>query len=246
MSTFLYFAANCLNPITPDVIDRLGLRYAFDNVAASAAHGVITGRTPSSTPGTIFADGERLGSTDLAYRPDEQVWRPLPNKPDCYVGYWQAHKPTAAHLARSKFVDGEFVRLADGQEWLVPRVRMFAGDDGFRTALPTLIDVDDDGELVIAGVAAEQAHLDEIGQRLLAGMFAAELELAPRLSVKEAVGIVAALLAVNYVVSTVELGKRMLGVLATDDSLMAACRAAVDYATAADWTEKKSAGAAVG
>lgn len=246
MSTFLYFAANVLNPITPDVIDRLALRYAFDNVAASAAHGVITGRTPSNTAGTIFADSERLGSTDLAYRPDEQVWRPLPGKPACYVGYWQAHKPTAAHLLRAKVTDGEFVQLADGQEWLVPRVRMFGGEDGFRTALPTLIDVDDAGELIVGGLADEHAELDRLGQRLLEGMFGAELELAPRLSVKEAVETVAQLLAVNYVVSAVELGKRMLGVLANDDSLIAACRAAVDYATAVDWTEKKSAGVVAG
>lgn len=249
MSTFLYFAGGFINPITPAVIDRFGLRYAFDNRDASAAHGTLGGRTPSAGPGTIFADSERLGSLDLAYRPEEQVWRPLPSRTDApplFVGYWKEHKPTAAHLLRAKFVDGEFVRLADGQEWLVPRLRMFAGKNGFLSALPAYIDVGDDGELQFSGVSDEHAELEALGERLIEALFKAELGTAPRMTIKEAVETAAKLLAVNYVVSAVELGRRMLGTLANDGSLMDACRAAADHAAALDWAEKKSAGEAAG
>lgn len=246
MPSFLYFADSYLNPISADAIDGFGLRYAFEN---AATHGPLTTHTPSGNPGTIFADCQRLGGDDLSYRPDEQVWRKLPATgagPQIYVGCWRDRKPTPADLERRAQVPGEFVRLADGAEWLVPRLRFFAGENGFETALPTLIDVDDAGNLVVAGVADEHAGLERLGQRLIEGMFAGELELAPRLTVKEAVESVAQLLAVNYVVSTVELGKQLLGALANNDTLMAACRAAVDYKTAASWAEKKSARGAAG
>ena len=121
----------------------------------------------------------------------------------------------------------------------MPRLRFWADEGGFRPALPQLAELGDDGQWLVGGVAREYAALEPIAERLLDAMLKAPLEQAPHLTLVEALDAAAALLAVNYRVSKIELV--MLGVLATDQSLMDLCRAAVDYDQAVAYVEKKSA-----
>ena len=234
MTAFLYYAPGPGKLVTADRLKELGVEYAFD---ASPASCDINGRTPTGGQGWLFADTS--GGMSLAYRGDEQTWRKIP-KSELWIGYYKDALPTPDTLARANQLDGDKVRLDDGNQWQVPRLRLFSGDDGFQVALPQKVDMDDDGVWVVGGVNPQHNRLNEIADRLYEAMvtsLAGEDESIKPLSSSEALDFTCELLQVNYRVSKIEAVQ--LGLLGTQDSLMAACDAAMDYDTALEWVKKK-------
>ena len=244
MSTFLYFAPGHTRPVTLRDLKPLGCDYAMDTSPAATS---ISGRSPADgATGWIFADTR----TQLAYKPDHQTWRKSPGS-ELWIGYWDDKRPNPTHLARPNQLDGQLVEMADGNEWLVPRLRMFAGEDGFATVLPTTPDINEDGNWIVGETCDIYSGLDKIGERLFEAMVVsaadsdekkegeqAEPILSKPLTTEEALDIVCELLATNYYLSKVEVA--MLGLLKTDATLMDAARVAMDWDTAMNWAQKKT------
>ena len=233
MTAFLYFAPGHTKPVTLDCVRALGLGYAFTESPASSD---VSGRTPTGGQGWLFTSAK----TVLAHREEKQTWRKIPGS-DCWAGYWNDSVPWPGGLAKSEQIDGVPVNLGDGNKWLIPRLRMFAGEDGFQTALPMIADLNDAGEWVAAETTADCESLNKIGDRLYEAMvisLASEDESIRPLITSEALDITCELLAANYHVSKIEVA--MLRLLTTDDTLMEAARAAMDWETAMDWAQKKT------
>lgn len=243
MAGFLYFADGLANPLTDAVINRLGLTYACDGQSPMFAR--LEGRTPSGGVGTLIADEARLAGKTFGYLPADQDWRIARVASDTagavYVGCYRDARPTPRELARREQLPGQLVKLADGQQWLVPRLRFFDGEHGFRTAMPVLFDVDDAGQWMVGGMDEQYRELDAIAQRMLDGMLGGAVGSTSPLTTGEALQLVTRLLRQNYVVSAPELGRQMLGALSDDGTLVEAMHAAMDFQTASEWVEKKSA-----
>lgn len=235
MSGFLYFIDGLVNPLTEKHIADYGLGYAFERKPMS---GRIDGRTPSGSSGTLLADETRLGSMDMVYRLEDQVWRKYPGSASVYVGFYKNTPPTPATLSRDKQVKGESVELAGSLAWMVPRLRFWAGEDGYQVCLPSRAGIDDDGNWIIDGLEENQSALDALADRLYAGMVLALINKAEPLENVEALDALTTLLGVNYVVSKAELG--VLRCLPLDQRLIAALRSAIDLKRVEDWVQKKT------
>ena len=243
MSTFLYFAPGHDKPVMQSDLAALGCDYAMDNNPAATS---LSGRSPAEgATGWLFTDID----TTLAYKPEHQIWRKSPGS-ELWIGYWKDKRPGPETLARPQQLTGELVKMADDKEWLIPRLRMFAGDDGFQVVLPTMPDIDDDGKWIVGETCEQFNGLNEISNRLFEAMVVSSTvpekkegdnqpETAEPLTTEEALDIVCELLATNYYVSKIEVA--MLGLLKTDDTLMDAARVAMDWDTAINWAQKKTA-----
>jgi hypothetical protein len=199
MSSFLYFASGILNPLTTELVGQLELRHAF---AAVPMHGRIDGRTPSGASGQMMSDPQ--AERDLAYRPEEQVWRKRPGDECLWVGYWKDSPPSEKFLRRENQMPGEFIGLA-GDLWQVPRLWWHAEADGFQLALPTYYDMADTGEWICGAIDEAFAHLKPLAERLMAGVyFSTSEESVPPLTTAELLDLAPQLLAVNYAVSPIE------------------------------------------
>lgn len=219
MSQFVYFTTTRGKPD----LAELGLAYAME-----APHRAEIDGGPGGGAGVLLshaADG-------LFYAPDRQHVTPLRE------GVWmlwdrlQAPRPT--DLARTEQLAGEWVTLADGQPWLAPRLRVYAGEYGFQCALPRRL-ARASGAWVDGAVLEEWAAADALGEELLDHMIrrfadGRRPDVAADLTWAEAADLVARVLAINYRVSADELAA--LGALATDQRLGDVLRVAIDYETA--------------
>lgn len=235
MSGFLYFAAGIVNPITLELVGQLDLRHAFPSIPM---HGVINGRTPSGASGTLMCEQSRLEPFDMAYRPDEQVWRKRPGDECVYVGYWKESPPTPRDLARHARLAGDSVALADGNQWQVPRFWWHAQDGGFQLELPRYYDLDPAGNWVYGKVDERFTHLQPLADRLLNAIYFCELDPSiPRLTTDEMLTTGPQLLAVNYVVSPIECA--MLRLFKEGGAMRRIAELSVDYDRAMRWVKKK-------
>ncbi|HMO84590.1 MAG TPA: hypothetical protein PKC18_06680 [Lacipirellulaceae bacterium] len=236
MAGLLYFADGVTTPITAEAVAALRVGYAFD---AAPAHGLLEGRTPSGGAGRLFADLASLDGADLAYQPDKQRWLRRSDDDCVWVGCWTADPPTATTLARPELRPGSWVELARGERWLIPRLLAFAGDDGFAVDLPCYAARDAAGAWVNGRIVEEFAPLESLARRLYEGMLLAELDQAPRLTTDEMLDVTVQLLGVNYRVGPAEAA--LLELLPLDERLAGVARAAADWTTFEEWSQKKSA-----
>ena len=235
MSSFLYFTEGDGSPISLEQVKGWGLGYAFDAKPSSCQ---IEGRTPSGGRGWLFFDQKRLGDAFVGYNDALQTWRKIPNS-EVWVGFDQAKKPEPSTLLRPQPLQGELVKLADGKQWQIPKLRMFAGVDGFQSAMPVLVDLDDDGNWVSGGATAGLDHFGAIADRLTSGMVDSLLdESIDPLTTTEMLDIAVALLQAGYFVDKVEVA--MLRLLTNDQLLMEIGKVAVDFDAAMDWAVKKN------
>lgn len=103
--------------------------HAEQLAAAGLAH-LATGFDPLQCDGPDGQSGVCLAwrtpqQTRMGYRPDEQTW--LPAVPDgdlpakrYYVGLWNDSPPTPKDLQRPYAAPGRWLRLGDGNQWLIP------------------------------------------------------------------------------------------------------------------------------
>lgn len=235
MSSFLYFTEQSPSPVSLEQVESWGLGYALSEKPSSCQ---IEGRSPTGGRGWLFFDQKRLGDAFVGFNDALQNWRKIPNS-DVWVGYDKARIPSPKSLMRDQPMQGELVKLADGNQWLIPRLRIFAGADGFQSALPVLVDLDENGQWVSGGNAAGIDHFGPIADRLTSGMIDSLLdESIEPLTTIEMLDIAVALLQASYVVNKVEVA--MLKLLTDDQLLMQIGRAAVDFDVAMEWAVKKN------
>lgn len=140
----LFFPSERVEKDLPALFARTGLAELLD--PHDDQPGVVEDLIPcgpSRTAGTLChwptARGEQAQPVIAS---DRQTWyeaKPRDGLPKgrVWIGYETARRPRPVDLQRTKLHPGQAVRLADGQDWLVPIVR----------ELPQLYGYDDDGEL---------------------------------------------------------------------------------------------------
>lgn len=123
MNAFLYYVpGHTQQIITPADVVKAKLGYAFPK-GTPAICNAMPGTGPDGNVGAIWTNSERY-----QYVKDAQVWEQ--HEGDGYwVGYWKDAKPGPDGLLRDKPLDGEYVELADGNLWLVPRARRWSMED---------------------------------------------------------------------------------------------------------------------
>lgn len=172
---FLYYIPRGPRNIGLDEIRKLGLGYAIDTEIGLVRCPCTTG--PDGNGGLIIALAAPGKEIEVRYKPAEQTWRSLPpaegadlGSLPCWVGYYTQTPPgpAAGGLARPKMLDGHWVTLGDGNEWLVPVARGASEQDGeirWYAALPRVMTLDSAGGWAEGDVVAEYATLWEIAGR---------------------------------------------------------------------------------
>lgn len=94
-------------------------------VAALQSIGAVDLREGCRESMAKFIDG-RMGlllswTGDIGYVPERQRWVPLRNAEGPQVGYWSESPCVPTDLARRSLFDGYQQRLADGNDWVIPR-----------------------------------------------------------------------------------------------------------------------------
>lgn len=227
MAGFLYYAVG-ESTVRLERIHKWGLAYALperlSKRPANANH-------PSGRSGVVFCDPTRVNKT--AVDPEAQRWRKMPardGRPELWLGYWLAEKPTAADLARDEMLPGLRVRLGpEGDWWQIPTVRDYDNEARrWRSELPAMLDYDDQGNLVDGAPLEAYRHLWDLTTPIAEAMLRQDLGLdeTEPLTDEELGAAALALLRANYRVDVPELVQ--LGELVRGQSLglvvTAACR----------------------
>jgi len=130
------------------LLKRYGLDGVLADIELTSALSMqdTTGAGPSGSSGVLFCTNtagqppHRFG-----YLPEFQRWQKVCNQPELWIGADKEHRPGPVDLARGQLLDGHPVKLADGNEYIVPYVRSPAE----RTALPEDMYRNAEGEFVM-------------------------------------------------------------------------------------------------
>jgi hypothetical protein len=143
MAGLLYYLPGLDRSIKVEQAREAGLGYAFERqITANTYHG----KGPFPEQGVTFADSATVQK--VGCYPDQQTWRQAPGQ-QFWIGYYNDQRPGPADLARTRQLDGHLVRLADGNDWLIPVARGWNDADdesaGWYYAVPRLTDLDAEG-----------------------------------------------------------------------------------------------------
>lgn len=234
MAGFLYYKPHQLTPVMREDLVAWGLGYAFPK---SCAPCLCQRNTPDDSAGHVFADPERMGDFGTKMDMPNQTWRRLPKRA-LWVGYWNKAKPTPDDLLRSPYLPGHSVKLADGQDWIIPLVRRFDTVELVTTSsLPTYMEQDDDGNWHRGPVLETHAHLWDATQPIADALLAEYVhKQPPRVNDADIFTAIEALLGANYVVSGGELSA--MRALTSEANTHAAVMAACDWPSFMAWDEE--------
>jgi len=130
----------------------------------------ILGSGPDGNPGLLIYDSEIVKTSRAKFLTgSDQQWRKMQSVftggAEIWVGYYQSDPPDLSKYGRSDAVPGELYRLENGQTIELPRARQFFDFDPeervmlWRVALPTSLDIDDEGRETVGDVTAKYARL---------------------------------------------------------------------------------------
>jgi len=199
-----------------------GIGYAVDGESTPPCTGMMPG--PDTGQGVLLTVG---GITPAAAGPACD-WTQI-HGATAWLGL-SGERPGPADLARKSQRDGHAVRLADGNEWLVPVARALDGT----TPLPRRLALSAEGVWVFGDVTEEFAGLYADACRVFE-TFCGEAEDDGAVLVSEGVEIAVRALAVNYRIGPAEISA--LG-LFTSESQADVLKALVDW-PALDELKKK-------
>lgn len=224
MAGFLYFAPGDLATVSNSQANQWGLGHV------AGRDGSLTSRQVSASIGSgcvfALADDHR-GS--VKFDAEKQTWRKIPEKfttRELWIGWWNDDRPGVSDLVRKNQLPGRMVELLNGERWQVPILRKWEYEDRlqFSTTLPTIIDFNDVGELVIGDVAPQYKQVWDlslrVAQRVVFGDASVEFD--------EVIALAGPLLGLNYRVSIIEVV--MLGLISTQEA-QTIVRAALDLDT---------------
>jgi hypothetical protein len=168
MRTFFYFVPGRDSLRVADLA-ALGLAYAFERgIDCRPAMGVLGGQN-----GVVFAQQDSYAEGQLGYYADRQVWKQAPGSA-LWVGHYKEQLPGPEDLARKKQLDGHWLELDDGQQWLVPVARSYSEratgkemDIVWTLQLPQRLDLAADGRWVTGAVVNRYAALWELAEAWL-------------------------------------------------------------------------------
>lgn len=159
---FLYFTDQ-RPPKSLLEVANWNLAHAFDSLPSQKA--VSNG--PDGMNGWLLIPANQDLSTQKVDRAN-QTWRRVSARIDperrWWVGFWNDQLPKPEDLARAKQIDGELLKLADDNSWLVPIAKQYYQNDGlvsWRTPIPRRVELTDDGDFVYGAVLPRYARLFE-------------------------------------------------------------------------------------
>jgi len=122
----LYYVAGARGKEGRAVAKEAGLEYAFDESVCQVD--VMQG--PDGGAGLLLGESRlyEIGR-EFAYRPGLQSWSEHGDSEGVWLGLIKSSPVEPKSLIRSQIIPGHEVRLADGNDWLIPVARGFS-DDG--------------------------------------------------------------------------------------------------------------------
>lgn len=140
---FVYFIPDAVSDDTARArIKEIGLDKSIDMDFACTFG---TEHTPTGLLGAFVAPGKPGTRGQVGYFKDTQTWTECDGG-KFWIGYQPDKPPTPDELARPEQVDGYYARLEDGNDWVVPVARQFAGG----TKLLESLCLSPDGQAVTA------------------------------------------------------------------------------------------------
>lgn len=84
----------------------------------------------NGTKGTVFGiKGKCSDDIKVGFYHDEQVWENIPKadgkESRLWIGYYRDNKPKPKDFLRKDYIDGYYLELADGNQWVIPVARRF-------------------------------------------------------------------------------------------------------------------------
>ena len=227
---FLYFEP------TPNLTQiPSDLAYAF---ATRPATHQVTGDGPGGSSGTLLCGGAfRDALHRVGYYPEQQDWRRVPNTTR-WIGWYRDELPTPDELERRDVLPYNSTELNE-QQWKIPKGLRFDGER-FVSALPQVLDLNDEGKWVSGGVEQKYRGLFESALLFWDSISGAiDEENEAELTIDDLAERCVSAIAANYRVSCIECA--CLGML-TDANLSRIVSAVVDlpaFRKYADANKKK-------
>ncbi|MGR3218599.1 MAG: hypothetical protein ACUZ8H_02115 [Candidatus Anammoxibacter sp.] len=160
-SRFLYFIPQ-LQGASKDDIKRAGILNNIKDLPEVEFCGVQN--CHEGKPGVIigFTHNHKPEEKNcpVGYFPDTQEWKKSVNG-KFWVGVYKDQKPTPSDLIKKEAIRGHYVKLQDGNEWLIPLARVFP--EG--SPLPHALVLGENGE-IIQEALPEYAKFSKIGERI--------------------------------------------------------------------------------
>lgn len=186
----------------------------------------LVGQGDREVDAVVLTLGESAG-----FYPDKQRWdRFALDVPEHWIGTYIDAQPDPKDLERDEMIAGHRVKLRDGNDWLVPSARSFAGG----TSLPQDLMLGPDGKLV-GEISAEYRGLFDRASDLAASVYRdyTEEEMAAdtiivEMEPEDMFRLAVDALAVNYRVSIEEVNHLRL---LNSPAMHAVLRALVDFPT---------------
>lgn len=224
MRHFLYYLPGLQTPPTEALIKSEGLAPSVGDGCRSRG----TDSGPDSTAGQVVAPA---GEAGIGYWPDRQTWMKCGSY---WIGWENGKQPGPEDLKREELIEGEMVKMGDGREWLIPMIRSTIRG----TCLPQGLVLNEEGEWsprpmkVYQELSADAERLWEWFELAIVGDESlpteADKDKIVQASTEELADIVCHAMSVNYKVARSEVSA--LGLL-NDFTIVAACRAIVDWAS---------------
>lgn len=241
MAGFLYLLPTGQAGLVREDAVAAGLGYAFEKEGIATCT-VTAGKGPGGVGGVLLADEKRLSGQRVGLDLQRQQWNRIPGS-EAWCGFFTDAPPVPAELAREKMINGQFVELGDGHDWLIPVARGLqetAGTVSGFNALPQGRELNGDGKWKAGGVIERYRPLWAVAERvwdeLTSGASDKEDSDRDAMDYQQTTEAVVTVLATNYCVGPAEVS--MLGLL-SDENVNECLRALIDWATWIEWLKKK-------
>lgn len=231
MAGFLYFKPNHSQPrVTLENVRDWGLGYAFDKEPTCRECGLPA----SHYKGSAFAIESSLEGKAVGVYPAEQTWKKIPSS-NCWVGYYNEHKPRAMDLARDDTLPSYVLPLGNGEQWSIPKV-VHVSDGEIEKNLPCKLDVDDNGKIKRGEPIEKYQYLWELAQPYVDAFFVPKEDGEFSIDSSDILADAVKFLQVNYRIGLRE--AIMLELFPEDISkILLVCLCAIDFGTWTTWQE---------
>jgi hypothetical protein len=255
---YLYFVeGRTVESIDRAELDAWGLGYIADRDGVKPT-GCRSMKGPGGVSGVTFAMRARQENQNIIYQEESQEWRAMEMAGDAespdgkgtklWVGWWKHAPPRPADLERRETLKGAKVKLADGNEWIVPVLREWPVKDGdppapegedapqLQCSLPQML-LRTKAGWVLGDVQAKYQTLWDHHCDACANLFTPDADGVVSMDFDQLLDHCVELLAVNYVVGFDELSAA--GVIDTR-SLRAVIEASCEWAKVMAYHQKKT------
>lgn len=170
---FQYFFPNRQTIKLPELL-AAGLGYVFDPETSAPSRDPFTPRGITNGPGGQHGLLVSLSDDYCGFYRDAQVWKQEIGC-DYWVGMWTAadKRPMPETLARANQIMGQYLRLDDGHDWLLPKARHWVEFEEtlvYQRTLPTQLARDEQGRWRPGEVKARYRELWRMATEFMQAM----------------------------------------------------------------------------